>query len=183
MKCLLFAVWLACAIVNLDPQCKPSKSTETVDGSRATQYNAYVFQGTEGNKASPAADATKAEGQFPHWYASVEWSNWALVFVALGTAGVIGWQSWETRKAATAAADSANAFLTSERAWMLMNPQLIETLQRTDKHRGMLFRWTVKNVGRTPARIVETDARVFRIARADLKKLPTRPHYAGPQLP
>jgi|GEM_PF-4174852 len=28
--------------------------------------------------------------------------NWLLVFVGVGTAGVIGWQSWETRKAASA---------------------------------------------------------------------------------
>jgi len=66
------------------------------------------------------------------WLASlavVEWSNWALVLVAIVTAGVIGWQSWETRKAAEAAKEAADAarenskaLMDSTRAWVTVEP-------------------------------------------------------------
>jgi hypothetical protein len=45
----------------------------------------------------PAGDAPI---QRSSWWSD---SNWWLVLVATGTAGVIGWQSWETRKTAKAA--------------------------------------------------------------------------------
>jgi hypothetical protein len=44
--------------------------------------------------------------QLSHWWSD---SNWWLVIVAVFTGGVIGWQAWETRKAAKATADAANA--------------------------------------------------------------------------
>src|SRR5580704_3826890 len=39
------------------------------------------------------------------------WMNLALVIVALGTGVVIGWQAWETRRAATGAEGAAEAAL------------------------------------------------------------------------
>jgi len=43
-----------------------------------------------------------------------------LVVIAGLTGGVIGWQSWETRKAASAASKSADAQMTADRAWLLV---------------------------------------------------------------
>jgi hypothetical protein len=56
-------------------------------------------------------DATKRE--MPHWYASPEW---ILVIVGSFTFIVIGWQAWETRRAAEASRDAAVATQASAEA-------------------------------------------------------------------
>ncbi|WP_348262861.1 hypothetical protein P8935_24100 [Telmatobacter sp. DSM 110680] len=86
------------------------------------------------------------------WYASSEW--WLVVMAAV-TAGVICWQSWETRKAAQASKDSIALVLSKERArlaikvWRSLwfnNPDVIMELLKAP---AVQFRAT--NVGPTHA--------------------------------
>jgi hypothetical protein len=78
-----------------------------------------------------------------------------LVIVGCITFGIIGWQSWETRRAAAAsqkAADAAllnvKALIISERPWLLVSIEESKTSPGT---------WIVqaRNAGRTPAEIKE----------------------------
>ncbi|HLW83506.1 MAG TPA: hypothetical protein VKS20_15820 [Candidatus Acidoferrales bacterium] len=76
----------------------------------------------------------------PHWYASIDWPEWALVAVGIVTAAVIGWQSWETRRA-------ANGLVASERAWI--EGEITEQSTIGVKR----YTLTVRNKGKTPAHI------------------------------
>jgi hypothetical protein len=77
----------------------------------------------DGQRGSPDADNSSstakqdsAQGEVPHWYALPEW---VLVIVGSLTFIVIGWQSYETKRAADAGNKSAQAFVNSERAWVI----------------------------------------------------------------
>jgi len=70
---------------------------------------------TPSNKTEkPKNDNQSSQNNAPHWYESPEW---ILVIVGVITAGVICWQSWETRRAAKAAAASVEAI--NEQAGMM----------------------------------------------------------------
>jgi len=62
----------------------------------------------ENHQSAPDGNSPSRDASFQrsHWWSD---PNWWLVIAALCTAGVISWQSWETRKAARATADAANA--------------------------------------------------------------------------
>jgi hypothetical protein len=49
---------------------------------------------------------------------TAEWSNWALVIVGVLTIGVIGWQSWETRRAAQASQRSVELQEVLQQQWL-----------------------------------------------------------------
>jgi hypothetical protein len=126
---------------------------------------------------NPPAGNTPIERPQVWWHDS----NWALVLIGLITAGVIGWQSWETRKAAEAGAESARAALLSahasvnaERAQLLFVTKKL----KGDRHGKAIFEIWVKNFGKTPARLVgwRPQNEVF---VSDAKNLPIPPVYDG----
>jgi hypothetical protein len=94
------------------------------------------------------------------WYAKPEW--W-LVILGAPTLVFIGWQAWETRRAASAARDAvietgknasaallnAEAIINSERPWIF-----VEVGQPSQKARNAHVQFTAWNRGRTPAEII-----------------------------
>lgn len=130
-----------------------------------------------------AKTKTKAPKQEPpQWYESPEW---ILVIVGFVTAFVIGWQSWEARKAAEASREAANAALrqanhivTSERAWMIAEPGDVNIPPEIEGATGI--RWTefsvrFVNKGKTLAFLLEIGYRG--------KVLPHRESLPALQLP
>jgi|ERR1019366_4815146 hypothetical protein len=106
------------------------------------------------------------------------------IFVALRTLKVLSRQARSMRrqtrpirKSAEAALLSAKAIMGSERAWILVKPELPNGLRAAPQNQITWFRWSIKNVGRTPARILETDALAARIEK--MKDFPPKPRYVG----
>lgn len=92
---------------------QPNKATDGKQQPAADQKPAVVVRNTPNKQpdsgtnqakpsSNPPAGNTPVDGRKIWW----QDSNWALVLIGLITAGVIGWQSWETRKAAEATAKS-----------------------------------------------------------------------------
>lgn len=96
-------VLTACLAIVPSPRSEAQQASANITSNGADECNSAISL-AEQNCSSDKARATQQ--QPPKWYASAEWSNWALVFVALVTAGVIGWQSNETKRAANAAFQS-----------------------------------------------------------------------------
>jgi len=89
---------------NAGPDNKPSKQEQqTVHTSNGIQRQSYPQNNqTKASDNAPARNTT-IEGTKVWW----EDSNWWLVIIAACTGGVIGWQSWETRKSAQGAMEGA----------------------------------------------------------------------------
>lgn len=108
-------------------------------------------------------------GNMQRWYTSVEWANWALVLV--GVAGVAF--AIKTMKAVRQQGD---AMVTSERAWLIIGPGPAAFVPEPES--SPAFRWFVKNVGNTPAELIETQSRCWK--RAEWERLPETPDYGDP---
>jgi hypothetical protein len=114
MKWAVVAAIMLASVIDFAPRSKPDNSTKKVAGSGPDQYSTIIINQTKEPSSNQKQEATA--NQPSHWYSSPEW---VLVFIGGGTAFVIGWQSWETRKAAQASSKSAVAFVTAERAWVI----------------------------------------------------------------
>jgi hypothetical protein len=89
------------------------------------------------------------------WYAKPEWY---LVILGVPTLIFIGWQAWETKVAAEAARDAARAaslnteaFINSERPWLVVEYKKIHDPENLGK---AFFKIFVTNHGRTVARVI-----------------------------
>lgn len=99
-----------------------------------------------------------ARAQNPNgWHKFIAWPEGITTWAIMLTLGAIAWQAWETRKAARAAATSAEfgmqntqALIFAERPWLTVH------LSKSKVIDGFFVR--VRNQGRTPARIKSIDS-------------------------
>lgn len=153
---------------------KPNQASKVAEQQGSDQPSSPTV--TLVNNQASAPDTSRTDDNPRRWYASPEW--W-LVILGFPTLFFLGVQAVLARKSADAALLNANAIINSERAWLVAKPVIIGGLQPTGKHGALAFKWVITNAGRTPARILETDAVMFRIEYGDLQKLPPEPHYPG----
>ena len=145
---------------NADPNPEPAKQ----------QQPALHATNGEQRQAKPGNDSAKPESYSPTGNASLErpqvwWrdANWWLVIIAGLTGGFIGWQSWETRKAAEGAKESGEAFINAERAWIMIEtiwPYSIDQNVEKQMAMGKPFFAIIefKNYGSSPAWITQSCA-------------------------
>lgn len=88
---------------------QPDKTSDSKKQPAETSQTAVIPANSPNRQASRQPDQTKPEPDPPKWYAPLERPDWWLVIVAALTGGVIGWQAWETRKAAQGAKGNAEA--------------------------------------------------------------------------
>jgi hypothetical protein len=113
------------------------------------------------NEHDSSASHASSRPDAQTWYSTFERPDGMLVIVGLATFMVIGWQSLETRKAASAARDAATAALiqanhvaTSERAWMVASIEG-EVIPDSTGVRILCFSVRYVNKGKTPAFLLE----------------------------
>jgi hypothetical protein len=99
--------------------------------------------------------------------------EWVLVVVGLITCCVIGWQSWETRKSAQAAALNAEALINAERPWVMVQ---VEKLPGENAAKSV-FQLNVFNYGKTPAHIITCKGPKAEHYRVPEQNLPIPPDY------
>ena len=102
-------------------------------------------------------EQTSAKDYLPWGYELFRWPEGITAWAIMLTLGAIAWQAWETRKAAFAAATSAEfgmlntqALIFAERPWLTVH------LSKSKVNDGFFVR--VRNQGRTPARIKSIDS-------------------------
>jgi hypothetical protein len=117
----------------------------------------------DGNKGAQNADKPH---HHPDWIDTFAWPEGATTWALLLTLIVIGWQSTETRVAARGSEKSAEAALRtvqimadSERPWIVAHMEQANRSCLLDNG-NVRFTWTVKNVGKSPAKLIESGAMV-----------------------
>lgn len=113
--------------------------------------------------ASPAHDEKSADKGassadcVPCRQKLLAWPEGITVWAVLLTMLVIGWQSWETSISARAALKQTGHMQTSERAWLsISSANKKESILRPGA--PPMYLWKIRNVGKTPARLIETQA-------------------------
>lgn len=93
---------------------QPNKAPGNKQAPTEQRHAAAVSSDSKDEQARDQHNQTNADSNSPTGNAPIErpkvwWqdSNWWLVLVAVLTGGVVGWQAWETRKAAKASGESA----------------------------------------------------------------------------
>jgi hypothetical protein len=124
-----------------------------------------------------SADASKeSDSDAPKWYAAFKRPEWALVLIGILTAGVIGWQSYETRKAAQASAESAEItqkqFVASNRPRIVIREVRLIGVPTT--HPKVSVSFNIANAGSTPAQITESVIEVQKATFGTITPLPER---------
>jgi hypothetical protein len=128
------------------------------------------------NEQQIKSETQTAQAEPRHWYESPEW---VLVIVGCITFIVIGWQSFETRRAATAAKLSADAFINSERGWVFLDDLPGIDLQPQQPGTAGVYALpiTFKNAGKTVCRIRELSTRLHTVQA--ISDLPPLPQYSS----
>ena len=113
-KTVMAAVSALLATIALSAQPSKTPSHESPHGQN--RYLAAVYANGPNERGDGEADQTEPGSDAPKWYATFEEPDGMLVIVGLITCVVIGWQSVETRKAASAAFAQIQMTKAKERA-------------------------------------------------------------------
>ncbi len=123
-----------------------------------------------------AKNANDSKSDPPKWYTAFKRPDGWLVVLGFATLVVVGYQTIQTRKAADAAASSAEAALlnaraviNAERAWLTVS---VRESPRHDKG----FYILVRNRGHTPARVISIDSNLITFV-TDPNRLVIPPDY------
>jgi hypothetical protein len=135
---------------------QPNRAADQSQESAKRSQPAVLPTGSPNRQASSQTDQPKPNS--PSWWTALERPDWWLVIIAGLTGCVIGWQSWETRKAAEATVESAKATRDSirlqEKGMKLTvnaeRPYLVISVESPSPNK---FVFIAKNEGKTPARI------------------------------
>jgi hypothetical protein len=88
---------------------QPNKAADNKEQPTKQSQPSVIPTDSPNKQASSQADQPEPDANAPKWYTALERPDWWLVIVAALTGGVIGWQAWETRKAAQGAKENAEA--------------------------------------------------------------------------
>lgn len=173
MKPALIAAIVLAVVICLAPRSKAKEYSSNIAAKE--QRNSPVALVPFAKNDKTKGDNQSSENEPPSGDTPAQW---ILVIV---TAGFIGWQAWETRKAANAAGEAAESLVSIERARILLDSnELPQELRITCSGAGIdnwyETRVHFRNYGRTMGRITAFSVRKHVIP--DDQSLPGRPEYA-----
>lgn len=188
-KRLAILAILAFVAIDMSGQSNQGADSKQQSAKQVQAESNEVGANKVDKQASGIADQTAHDSDSPKWYAALEKPDWWIVVAAFSTLIIISWQSVETRRAAKGAQKAAKFALlqaehmaASERAWLIVNYVSREG-KYVDKDGILELHWSIKNVGNTPAKLLETKARFEVFLDEDLAPadaLPVIPDYGTP---
>ena len=153
---------------------QPNKASDHKQQIRQNEKSVSVDADAKDKQASSQANQAKASSDPPAGDAPFKWpewmhdSNWWLVIVAIGTAGAIGWQANETRKAARGAQRAADASFAQidlmkvkERARVRINAKWPEIRRVGREFYALTGSLEVRNIGQSKAYVINSAARLL----------------------
>jgi hypothetical protein len=104
------------------------------------------------------------------------WPDGTTAIAIILTLGAILWQAFETRRAVTASLKQGNQTVTAERAWLVIRP--VDDDQSLFNRGSPRMFWRIHNIGKTPARLLETNC-LCRFTNNDQPAIGPDPTYVG----
>jgi hypothetical protein len=155
---------------------------------RILAVSGIVWRSYEESTAHAGEYGTEYDPQYDCLYRAYLWATIIGVVGGFLGVGILIWQTILTRRSANAARDAANAArssaeatVNSERAWIIAMPTVLNpdlhTLVMGDVQQRNVFVVSFVNVGKTPARLVETSMSYVTV-NGPIENLPKEPEYA-----
>ena len=113
------------------------------------------------------------------WYVLVAWPEGITVWAIIGTGVIIGWQSFATYQSAKAAARGIEIQVAGQRAWVVIRSGMDGSYTPSTQEEPR-FAWIIKNYGKTPAQIIQTQCAYELVYRCHVYHLPEPPPYPDP---
>ncbi|MGA2904906.1 MAG: hypothetical protein ABSD98_13805 [Candidatus Korobacteraceae bacterium] len=148
----VFALCIIAAIMTTEPQ---NSATLRQNNSQAQAYGSVPTAETPEHDRKARDDSEKTGSNSPRWYTPLERPEWDAVIVAVGALLVIGWQSWETRKAAQATEKNTELYINRERARLRIDMKPLVLPAETDFTFNTVD-FTVSVYGQTDAFITDS---------------------------
>ena len=199
---IALAVVLIAAIVFFT--CKNERSAE--DYQQENLNKSYPAATLPTHQSGSRHQAKNSNQKPACWQILLAWPTGITTWAILLTLFVISWQSWATARAAkatdanveevrrqaghmaeqtgvlrdsvAAARESADGWKESERAWVLIGSDM-DTFSLVEDSEPC-FKWFIKNSGRSPARIIETQCVYELVHRSKLGTFPLTPPSDDP---
>jgi hypothetical protein len=153
---VMAAVAVLLAAIALSAQ--PSKAPAHENQPGKNRYFAVVYANGPNERSDGETDQTESSSDAPKWYPPFEHPDGMLVIVGLITCVIIGWQSWQTRRAAAATEGAVKAAETSYRLARDTSERELRAYLTVSNARLFLYedgfiepRLTISNSGQTPA--------------------------------
>lgn len=147
MKLALIATIVLAATIHLPPGSEAQQRPSRIGQDAQTKSRPSGQQPAGQNNGACSATETQTTSSQP--LHGDESPQWALVFVGIATCLFIGWQSWETRRAAEANRTNAEVLWASQRAQLVVGARgdATEDLMSAEPK----VRMVLSNKGMTPA--------------------------------
>jgi hypothetical protein len=185
------------AVMAVGVSGQPNKASKTEQQVSASPNPRSDSPDPPKNTNNGQADQSNPNPDLPKRYAPLERPDWWLVILGFGTLAVVLWQTIQTKKAAQAALLSAQAVIDAERAWLTVSitdklkpltdspknraeneRRQLSRLLGEDNEAGKIYFVSLRNQGRTPARILRGDFTHRFVKTPD--ELPVPVSYSGP---
>lgn len=145
---------------------QPNKATYNKQPPASQSHPAIVSANAPDEQNRSDKRQSKSSSYPPEWYAALKRPEWWLVILGFPTLVLIGWQAWETRKAAIAGERSASAALNQidlvvdkKRAKLRIELKPFNPYQNTNKGTfiGYVIEGTVSIYGITSAYVERSE--------------------------
>ena len=156
MRCLtILTISFALAVPAMAAQNEPSSNKET-SSSQGKPYSPPPIAIVSSQQSPSSENQKRCEDKTQGWHKFVTFPEGVTAWAVILTLGAIIWQACESRTAAQFASESADAFMRSERAWVIATPEdssyeIKSTVVGTSQGNGVIF--SVRNAGKGIARI------------------------------
>jgi hypothetical protein len=160
LKLFGFRYWIGGALVWIAlvsfVAYKQHSAAEEYKHHRA-EYCAALGSASAEQKKSCIEERASAQDYLPWGYELFRWPDGITTWAIIATGFVIGWQAWETRKAAEAGLRQANHLIASERGWVMVEAKLEQGagLAWGGDDTNASVELSILNAGPTPAWVYE----------------------------
>ncbi|MGD0547847.1 MAG: hypothetical protein ABR991_08455 [Terracidiphilus sp.] len=150
------AIIAIAAIVAVSVSGQPNQIANQKQEPAKQSQPTVLPAGSQNKQTSKQTDQPKPDTNPPKWYAALDRPDWWVVGLAFFTACVICWQSWETRKSASAAFAQIQMTKAKERARLEIKGSGMGCLKGRHDSWWIKGFFEFRNTGNSKAYIIKT---------------------------
>ena len=135
MKLLALVLIAEMLIVAINMSGQPTQTANAKQKPTQNKNQAASSANSPEHSSSTEQNERTSDKEPTKWYAALKRPEWLLVIAAFITLVIVAWQSYETRRAASATQKSAAAFINKERSRLFIHHAISEEFDAFNRER------------------------------------------------